>query len=195
MRTPHEMLTKQGHDLQFGTNVLGHFYLTKLLLPALLAATKSSPAGTVRVVTTSSWGHWLSEIDFNTLKDGPGRNKISSGTLYSQSKFGNIVFAKELARRYGDLGIISISVNPGNIHSDLFRHVPKLGADLFSLTTHPPYKGAWTQLFAGTAPEAASLNGKYLIPWARIGTPSVATQDPGLGKDLWEWMEQQVENL
>ena len=99
-------LTVDGYDLQFGTNVLGmyflgrlllshisderslgHFYFTKLLLPALLTATKSSPGVGGRVVNTTSVMHHFQDLDFNTFKDGPARKKMGSFRLYYQSKF------------------------------------------------------------------------------------------------------------
>ena len=66
---------------------LGHFYFTKLLLPALLKGAKSSPDGTARVVNTSSSASlFTSKIDFNTLKDSPTRRRVSPNSLYAQSK-------------------------------------------------------------------------------------------------------------
>jgi NAD(P)-dependent dehydrogenase (short-subunit alcohol dehydrogenase family) len=115
----------------------GHFYLTKLLLPVLLSTAESSPPGTVRVVNLSSVGHHFAGLNFNTFRDGPARLKMTRNGLYCQSKNvrfaafcapiphgvicddqGNVVFATELARRYGDRGIVSTSVHPGN-HSAL----------------------------------------------------------------------------
>lgn len=86
MNPPVEMVTDDGYDLQFGTNVLGHFYFTKLLLPTLLATAKTSPEGTVRVVNTSSNAHWMGGLKFDTFKDGLKRRKESTYTLYGQSK-------------------------------------------------------------------------------------------------------------
>ncbi len=86
MLTPIEETTVQGYDQQFGTNVLGHFYLTKLLLPVLeaTAATSKEP---VRIVTTSSsaslFGH---KFRFDWLKDTPERREAHIGQLYTQSK-------------------------------------------------------------------------------------------------------------
>ncbi|KAG6891647.1 hypothetical protein C0992_012696 [Termitomyces sp. T32_za158] len=172
-----------------------HFYLTKLLLPALLAGAKSSPDGKARVVNTSSSGHLSGSLDFNTFKDSPKRRKAFRPFLYAQSKFGNIVFANELARRYEDQGIVSTSLNPGNLRSDLQRHLPKLFYMLTYFFIYPVTFGALTQLYAGTTAAGAELSGKYLIPWARVGKPSPATQDPELGKQLWEWAEEQVANI
>ena len=89
MVPPISQLTSHGHDLQFGTNVLGHFYLTHLLLPTLIATAKISTDGTARVVNTSSSAHMFSSkniIDYDTLKDGPKRVQLGAGGLYSQSK-------------------------------------------------------------------------------------------------------------
>ncbi|KIJ18173.1 hypothetical protein PAXINDRAFT_9255 [Paxillus involutus ATCC 200175] len=106
-------LTDDGYDLQFGTNVLGHFYLTKLLLPTLISTAKSSPEGTVRVVNTASNAHLLGGLEFDTFKDGPKRRADSTYRLYGQSKTGNIIFSAELHRRYQHQGIISTALNPG----------------------------------------------------------------------------------
>jgi retinol dehydrogenase 12 len=88
MNPPVEMLTADGYDLQFGTNVIGHFYFTKLLLPLLISTAKISPDGKARVVNTSSVGHMAAcKLDFEIYKDGPRRKRMSSQSLYFQSKF------------------------------------------------------------------------------------------------------------
>ncbi|KAF9046618.1 hypothetical protein BJ165DRAFT_1179935 [Panaeolus papilionaceus] len=198
MGPPIDQLTKQGYDVQFGTNVLGHFYFTKLLLPALLRGAKSSPDGKARVVNTSSSTSLLvSSVDFNTLKDSPARFRKDTRTLYSQSKLGNVLFSNALARRYGDQGIVSASLNPGNLDSEIRRHGVSWGRKLIGpLILYPSYLGALTQLWAGTSTEGAQMNGKYLIPWARIGNrPNPAAYDEKLQDDLWDWMEEQVKEL
>ena len=80
------MLTDDGYDLTFGTNVLGHFYLTKLLLPILMSTSKSSLDGTVRVVNMASVAHLVSKLKFDTFVDGPKRRADSAYRLYAQSK-------------------------------------------------------------------------------------------------------------
>jgi retinol dehydrogenase-12 len=100
-----EEVTKDGYDLQFGTNVLGkafersswnlaltdvdagHFYFTKLLLPRLLSTAQTSPPGTVRVVNVSSAAAYFGKLNFNTFKDGPARKKVSKLKGYTQSKY------------------------------------------------------------------------------------------------------------
>ncbi|KAH8115056.1 NAD-binding protein [Phellopilus nigrolimitatus] len=198
MAPPVEQLTADGYDLQFGTNCLGHFYFTKLLLPTLIETAKSTNDKHVRVITTSSSVHMFHGpgLKWDTLKDSPARRKYNKWLLYGQSKFGNVVVAKELARRYADEGIVSISVNPGNLTTDLHRHVSKAEQWLTqNLLQFPAPFGALTQLWGGTTPETAELNGKYLIPWARLGEPRADTQDPKTGEQLWDWLEEQVKDI
>jgi NAD(P)-dependent dehydrogenase (short-subunit alcohol dehydrogenase family) len=81
-------ITKQSYDLQFGTNVLGHYYLTTLLVEPLKAAAASPGAQPSRVVNVSSAGHLFTKgINWDTLKDGEPRQKADLFELYNQSKF------------------------------------------------------------------------------------------------------------
>ncbi|KAH9973215.1 hypothetical protein BGW80DRAFT_1459128 [Lactifluus volemus] len=252
MYTPIEKVTAQGWDMQFGTNVLGHFYLTKLLLPVLTETAKKAPAKTVRVINVSSIGHYLGAeegIRWSTLTPGDQmaeeRKKLGSIRLFGQSKLGNILFSNELARRYGGEGIVSISLHPG---TDLSRHagsfvdriiqlaklalqyvvtcgdlrfLSKEGEALASSvgyeraeehaekdtarvhafveesheTTSGSSHGAITSLFAGTAPQAGELNGKYLTAWARVTLPSKKAVDHELEAKLWEWCEEKVKDI
>ncbi|KAF8799006.1 NAD(P)-binding protein [Phlegmacium glaucopus] len=196
MAPPVEQVTAQGYDLQFGTNVLGHFYFTKLLLPTLLAAAKTSPDGKARILNTSSIGHcFASGLDFNTFKDGPARTKKGTQMLYTQSKLGNVHISNEFAKRYGEQGIVSTSFNPGNIKSDLQRHISPFEYFMIAALLQPLPYGALTQLWAGTSPEGAELNGKYLIPWARVGEATSIANDPKLSGELWTWLEEQVKDI
>ena len=86
-------LTPHGVDIQFGTNVLGHFHLTQLLLPTLLSSVKSSTDNHVRIVNVSSNVHWVTPTEssggpivYESLVKGPVRDKFSSVTFYGQSK-------------------------------------------------------------------------------------------------------------
>ncbi|EPQ54653.1 NAD P-binding protein [Gloeophyllum trabeum ATCC 11539] len=195
MFPPIDDLTKDGYDAQFGTNVIGHFFLTKLLLPVLLATAQTSPEHTARVINTSSFGHTgVSKLDFDTMRDGPARRKLGRYQLYSQSKFGNIVFSNELARRYGKDGIVSVSLHPGMLKTDLANNASFFKA-MVGWTLYPAPMGALTQLYAGTTPDAAALNGKYLKPWARIGKARKETDDPETARRLWEWLEEQVKDV
>ncbi|KZO97325.1 NAD-P-binding protein [Calocera viscosa TUFC12733] len=194
MFTPIEQVTKQNYDMQFGTNVIGHAYLTTLLLPILLTTAQATPGGNARVIITSSDGHSLFSpkegIKYDMVTDSPQRRKMATTTMYGMSKWGDIVFSKELARRYGSQGLISHSLNPGHLRTDLQRHVGGFTSKIGDfLLFDPDPLGATTQLHAGTSAEAAKVNGQYYIPWARPGVPKKNTEDPEAGRKLWAWLE------
>ena len=86
MAPPIEMLTKDGFDLQWGTNVVGPYLFTKSLIPALLAGVATSSDGHARVITTSSSVAYLETLHWDTFKDGLARRKMSPTALYHQSK-------------------------------------------------------------------------------------------------------------
>ncbi|TFK40816.1 hypothetical protein BDQ12DRAFT_770851 [Crucibulum laeve] len=193
---PLEQTTAQGYDLQFGTNTLGHFCFTKHLLPMLLLTARSSAPGTVRIINTSSFAHSMGTLNFNTFKDSSARREMSIDDLYAQSKLGNIVFSNELARRYGGQGIVSVSLHPGFLRSDVARHLQGIKRVVYGLIMHhPPAYGALTQLWAGTSTEGANLNGQYLIPWARMGEAAPLAQDRKIATELWKWFEEQVTDI
>ncbi|EJD37926.1 NAD(P)-binding protein [Auricularia subglabra TFB-10046 SS5] len=205
MACPIDMITKDGYDLQFGTNVLGHFYFTKLLLPILQHTSSSYPTGEkARIIDTSGSIYKLyPRINYDTLRDGRARRKLSTTRLYAQSKFGNILVTNELARRYGD-NLVAISLHPGVIDTGLQRHMGFVGEfhtkeplfliDLQQRTLlRPAWMGAINQLYAGTDPAATAMNGKYLIPWAREGRLTSEAKDQHEAEKLWGWLEAQVE--
>ncbi|KAI0730702.1 NAD(P)-binding protein [Earliella scabrosa] len=186
-------VTADGYDMQFGTNVVGHFLLTQLLLPALLKGKETSPDHHARVVTTSSGYSYAGHINFETLKDGPARRKQSTEVLYSQSKLADVLVAFELARRYGDKGIVSVALHPGILRTELTRHLNVVKRTLLDAVMWPAPLGALTPLYAGASSEGVELNGKFLIPWARVqDCPNPEAYDQGLARRLWEWLEEEV---
>ena len=179
--------TVDGFETQFGTNHLGHFLLTALLSPALLAG--DDP----RVVTLSSGGHAWADVDL--IDPNFETTPYSPWIAYGQSKTANALFARELARRGGLHGLLSFSVHPGAIITDLGRHLTdELMVEMIDSsaarsaeTTPPPnaspgagltFKsleaGAATQVWAATAPGLEDLTGGYL---ADCG-PGVLGADP-----------------
>ncbi|KAF7288179.1 NAD-binding protein [Mycena chlorophos] len=178
MVPPLDQLTVQGYDLQFGTNVLGHFYFTQLLIPLMISTAKETKK-TGRILNTSS----VAAHQF-------GQRNISYDTV---SKFGNILLSNELQRRYGGEGIMSVSMHPGNLKTELGRHAGHIIKIIQAIITYPQPLGALTQLWAGTTDEGAKLGGKFLYPWARVGEmPAIA---PGAEEQLWSWCEDQVEQF
>jgi len=201
MAPPVEQKTANGYDLQFGTNVLGHYFFTTLLLPTLIHTAKNSPLahGHARVVNTSSSAVYFAPkggIVWNTLGTDEASvaacNKVGTSLLYGQSKLGNVLFSNELAKRYAEQGIFSVSLNPGNLKTELQRHLSGLYARALDLILYHASYGALTQLWAGTMPDSIDHNGKFLIPWARVGDPGAPARDERLAEKLWTWLEEQV---
>ncbi len=104
--------TPDGFEWQFGTNYLGHFALTGLLLPTLLATPQS------RVITTSSMAHAMGKIEFDNLN---GERSYSRWSAYGRSKLADLMFALELQRRLKRAGAdtISVAAHPGFSHTSL----------------------------------------------------------------------------
>lgn len=113
MRCP-KMLTKDGIELQLGTNHLAHFLLTNLLLDLLK---QSSPS---RIVNVSSLAHTRGEIKVADLNS---EQSYDSGKAYSQSKLANVLFTRELARRLEGTHVTVNSLHPGIVHTELGRHM------------------------------------------------------------------------
>ena len=106
-------LTEDGFEMQFGTNHLGHFLLTNLLLDRIK---ESAPS---RVVTVSSGAHFYGSLDFDDMMWA--RNYKSVGA-YTRSKLANVMFSRELAKRLEGTGVSTYSLNPGIINTELTRH-------------------------------------------------------------------------
>ncbi|KAG6917179.1 hypothetical protein DXG01_003615 [Tephrocybe rancida] len=190
MEAPHSMdVTEDGYDIQWGTNAVGPFHLTQLLMPALLAAASHSGPKSRVVFTSSIVG--AKGINFDSLKDTPARKTVGADQRYGQSKLANIIMAREVAQRYGDKGIIAVSLDPGGTKTGLQQHMPGWVRPILNILLHPPAKGALTSLYAGTT-ESTDLNGKFLIPWARIGVASAAAHNLELGQKLWSYLEEEV---
>ncbi|TVY34224.1 putative oxidoreductase, partial [Lachnellula subtilissima] len=100
--------THDGYEVQFGTNHVGHALLTKLLMPTLLRTAEAGADGDVRVVALSSIAHvTASGIQFGALKSADG-GLATNMTRYGQSKLANILFVRELQRRYGGRGVTAV---------------------------------------------------------------------------------------
>ncbi|KAJ7276846.1 hypothetical protein C8J57DRAFT_1584218 [Mycena rebaudengoi] len=188
MISPPEQPTAQKHDLQFGTNVIGHFFMTELLIPALTASQKASnvPA---RVINTSSSGHKFAPagtIEFDSLLGGPARDALikkwgssrAPWSLYGEGKLGNIIVSNYLAKSHSDI-LVSCALHPGGIRTG-------------TLLLYPASMGAYTQLWAGTTASPAQINGEYLIPWARIGKAAPGATNTKLEEDVIAYLKEQV---
>ncbi|KAL2826425.1 hypothetical protein BDW59DRAFT_145165 [Aspergillus cavernicola] len=194
-------VSKQGYELQLATNCLGPFLFTQMLLPLLDAAVSSSPSpGAVRVVWLSSQVAELSSppegIIMSELTNPPKDNICN----YLNSKVGNWFLSAEFARRYGDRGIISVSLNPGAANTNLLKYAKWMKMLSYPLL-HNPQLAAYTELYAGLSPSISlQNNGCYVIPFGRVHNAVAESllvamkvkEDGGTGraKEFWEFCEE-----
>ncbi|THY21652.1 NAD(P)-binding protein [Aureobasidium pullulans] len=195
MTPPKGSKTAQDFELQFGTNVLGSFLLTKLLLPIIEKTAASSPAGSVRVTFAGSLAvDLMSPTGGVAWTDNEPTLHGSQETNYGQSKAGNALLASALRRRVEKSGVISNAWNPGNLKSELQRHMPSVQAMFVNMIVYPVVNGAYTELFAGWGEEAGRPEnaGKFIIPWGRFGpvrSDVAEAMENGGDEKLWEWCE------
>ena len=162
MAVPDRELTKDGNEIQFQTNHLGHFLLFQLLKPTLLAS--STPEFNSRVVNVSSIGHRQSRVIFDDLTFDKAGAYTPFGA-YGQSKTANIYMSNEIERRYGPSGLHSWSLHPGGIDTGLQIHF-----DLSEMKARPEIarvmksvpQGAATSVLAAVDKELEGKGGKYL---------------------------------
>jgi NAD(P)-dependent dehydrogenase (short-subunit alcohol dehydrogenase family) len=210
MYTPFEH-TADGFELQFGTNHLGHFLLTCLLVPALVAGSERPRAGYAdgqratqfgaapsRVVNVTSAGHMASDV----IWDDPNfeRHPYDKFVAYGQSKTANILFAVELERRLGARGVHAYAVHPGRIATELGRYMT--ADDLAALRERaargpsggmPPRKtleqGAATTVWAAVALELVDQGGTYLADCQVTDQHAPWALDPDGASRLWTLSE------
>ncbi|KAF4212153.1 hypothetical protein CNMCM6805_002126 [Aspergillus fumigatiaffinis] len=187
--------TEEGYEVQFGTNHIGHFLLTKLLLP-VLQKTAASPASTdVRVVTLASLANCAAP-SYDVMTSTDALLAASTWTRYAASKAANILFASELARRYPK--ILSVSVHPGTVTSNLYEQakasspVSKCGVAALSLFFRSVRSGALNQLWAAGVKRELLTNGAYYIPIGNHAKNNKYATDADMAKRLWEWTEAQI---
>ena len=166
--------TAEGLETQFAVNHLAPFLLTNLLRDLLV---KSAPA---RVVTVSSEAHKRGQISFDDLQ---GEQSYSGMKAYSQSKLANLLFNRELARRFGGTGVTANALHPGVIATQLlftgFAPIRLLRPFLKT-----PEAGARTSVFLAVAPAVERLTGLYFVDF-EPARPSQAARDDGAARRLW----------
>ena len=191
MYTP-KSTTKDGFELQFGTNHLGHFAFTGLLLDKLL------PVAGSRIVTVSSIGHRIrADIHFDDLQWERSYNRVSA---YGQAKLANLLFTYELQRRLAPHGTtIAAAAHPGGSNTELIRNLPRLAAAVYPVL-EPLFQdsamGALPSLRAATDPGV--LGGQYYGPdgfaqtrgYPKLVSSSRKSHDVDLQRRLWAVSEE-----
>lgn len=173
--------TKDGFEMQLGTNHLGHFLLTNLLLDLLKQSVPS------RIVIVSSEGHKMSGIRKDDLMS---ENSYSPWKAYSQSKLANILFGRELSKKLEGTGVTVNSCHPGVVQTELGRHMNEtlrlfVIKPFFGPFFKTPWEGAQTQICLAIDPDLANVSGKYFSN-CKEKTPSRAAQDD----DTAAWLYQ-----
>lgn len=191
---PPKQTTVDGFELQFGTNHLGPFTLTGLLLDHLL------PVEGSRVVAVASIAHRIqAKIHFDDLQWERGYNRVAA---YGQSKLSNLLFTYELQRRLAAAGkpTIAVAAHPGISNTELMRHIPGSTLPGFSqlagLVTNSPAMGALATLRAATEPGVRG--GQYYGPdgfrelrgYPKLVNSSSQSHDSDLQRRLWSVSEE-----
>ena len=186
MFTP-KATTKDGFELQFGTNHLGHFALTGRLLDLLLDTPGS------RVVTVSSIGHRFGRIRFDDLQSERRYNRVGA---YGQAKLANLLFTYELQRRLTGTSTVAVAAHPGGSSSELDRYLPAPVKVAFAAMSQDTESGALPTLRAATDPTVRG--GQYLGPGGFMemrGNPKVVSSnrrshDIAVQRRLWTVSEE-----
>ena len=184
--------TKDGFELQLGVNHLGHFELTREVMPLLLTA------GSARVINLSSDGHRIFDID---LDDPNWENRpYDKFKAYGAAKTANVLFTVALDGRYRDAGVRSFAVHPGTVATSLSRHMSKgdmkammgLGSADRDPAAAPPRleiipveQGAATSVWAAVSGELAGLGGVYLADCKISENVAAYAVDPQRAEQLW----------
>ena len=170
-------VTRQGFEMTMGVNHLGHFLLTQELLPSLLSGAPS------RIVNVASRAHFYAKgIDFDRVTE-PTASRLGVKE-YCASKLANILFTRELAKRYKGTGISSYAVHPGVVASSLWREVPEPIRSLMKLFMISNKTGAKTSLHCATSSRTAYESGEYYSD-CKAKKPSNFALDQNLATELW----------
>ncbi|KAJ4124498.1 hypothetical protein NW754_000193 [Fusarium falciforme] len=189
-------LTKDGYEIQFGTNHMGHAYLTKLLMPVLEKTSQTKVEAKSRVVCLASHGHvYLRKggFDFSTLRT----TGESMGPLqcYYQSKLANMLWVRQLAKRYPQLTVSAI--DPGLVQTELAVKATGISwilrAIIKTMLLTPVEKGVKNQLWASVSKDVKS--GEYYELIGRAGLATDDGKDDELAAKLWTWTENELDKM
>jgi NAD(P)-dependent dehydrogenase (short-subunit alcohol dehydrogenase family) len=176
-----KQITVDGFEMQFGVNHLGHFLLTKLLLPQLNAA------GNARVINVASMMHHLGKIDFDSFR---GETSYRPIRAYCQSKLANVLFTREFAKRHTDDDITAYCLHPGGVGTNIF------GRSYFRRTLYKmlggflsPARGAKTSTYLAAETDIEKYDGAYFDEFQHVKPGSKLSNDSALAEKLWQVSE------
>ncbi|KAI1388439.1 NAD(P)-binding protein [Hypoxylon trugodes] len=196
------LTTKQGYELQLGVNCVGTFALTKLLTPILVSTAKTAPPDSVRVIwASSSAAEGMNPKGF--MKNVYNVEKIGAAEKYFTSKLGGYLYSAEFANLHKADGVLSVSLNPGNLDSDLWRYQrPFVRWFLRKTVLFPVIYGAYTCIFAGFSSQVTlEKTGQHIAPWGKFwnmskgfvaATKTKSEGGTGAAQEFWKWSNAQV---
>ena len=171
--------TKDGFELTFGTNHLGHYLFTRLLLDRMTAS------GEARIINVSSNSHFRAKrIRWERLQKGT--RSITGMREYEVSKLSNVLFTKELARRLEGTRVTTYAVHPGVTATDAWRQIPNPFRWFMKRFMITPEEGAASSLRCATAPELATESGRYYDVGGKEKRPNRVADDVELARTLWQ---------
>jgi NAD(P)-dependent dehydrogenase (short-subunit alcohol dehydrogenase family) len=172
-------LTEDGIESGLAGNHVGHFLLTTGLLDRLLAS------GQPRVVNVASEAHRAGHFDFTDLAMQKSWSSIGA---YGRAKLANVLFTKELQRRYGDRGLLAFAIHPGAVNTRFGETAAgwfRLAVNVVRPFLRTVEKGADTVIWTASAPEAVQHAGQYLCD-RKVKNASQEAQDPAVALRLWD---------
>jgi NAD(P)-dependent dehydrogenase (short-subunit alcohol dehydrogenase family) len=187
-------LTRDGYEVQFGTNHMGHALLLKYLLP--LMVTTASAGRDVRLITTSSSAFQGSfGIAYDTIKTTQSAF-FGHFRRYMQSKLANTLYSQKIAELYPE--IMSCSVQPGAVATDIGNgQLGWLGELMKAIGTGgrylSPEEGAYNMCWVATTNRENLQNGAYYEPVGWLGTMTSISKDQTARDQLWEWTQEELE--
>jgi NAD(P)-dependent dehydrogenase (short-subunit alcohol dehydrogenase family) len=190
-------VTKDGYEIQFGTNHLGHALLIKHLLPIMLKTAETY--GDARLVSLTSLGFHVAPtggIIFETLRTKQDLGFFGRWSRYGQSKLANVLYATEIATRYPEISVAA--VHPGVIMTDLIGNLGLADRIFVTLTSlgkiRTPEQGVQNPIWAATVGKNELQSGAFYEPVGKVGKPSSYSQDRDLGSKLWDFTQKQLED-
>lgn len=178
-------VSKNGYEMTFALNHLGHFLLTMSLMPLL-------QKGQARIINVSSEAHKMGKPDFSDLQS---TQNYSAMKVYGTAKLFNIYFAKSLAEKFKEKGILAFALHPGIVKTQFGTELSGFSKFLMTLASPfmiTPEKGAETSIYLATEPRLDKFTGLYFKK-KRVAKPAKIAENEEARNRLWQVSETLIE--